>query len=589
MIQADQLSIAFQGESLFQNLSFSIQSGEKCALIGRNGSGKTTLLRILIGQETPDSGKITFSKGYKLGYLQQHIHFEHPTVLKEAMSIFPKELQEETYRAGTILFGLGFDDEKLELSPSKLSGGFSLRLNLAKVLLSDPDCLLLDEPTNYLDLPAIRWLVRFLRGWRKELILISHDREFLDQIVTHTMGIHRNQLYKIKGKTLDLFELIAQKEEIHERTREKNEKMKAHAKVFIDRFGAKATKAAQARSRQKMIDRIPSLEKLAEIYQLKFSFREAPFQSQKMIQANLLNFAYPNSEKTLISDFSFVIENHKRIGIIGKNGLGKSTLLRLLAQDLKPQSGTLVQNEKTSIGYFGQTNIQRLNPDLTIQEEIAEANPDLNLTEVRSICGQMMFSKNQADKKIKVLSGGEKSRVLLGKILAKKCNLLFLDEPTHHLDIESIEALIDALEEFEGSVVIVTHSELILERLNLDSIVLCHQKGQQIFEGTYEEFLEKVGWPEEEKPQKAKKAEVPRPSSNLKPLQAKIEKLEKEIFVLEQKLEKTKEEMVGLVAKKMSVQHLVKNIEEDEKRLEKLYAEWELMTSALEEEKKKNP
>ena len=381
--------------------------------------------------------------------------------------------------------------------------GFQLRLHLAKVLLSEPDCLLLDEPTNYLDILSIRFLSRFLKQWKGELILISHDREFMDDVTTHTLGVHRKKVKKVKGGTTVFFERVIQEEEIYARTRQNLEKKKAHLQSYIDRFGAKASKAAQAQSRQKMLGRIPALEELKNLYNLNFNFHERPFMGKKMVEVKEIVFSY-EMEKPIIHEFSLAIEKGERIAIIGKNGYGKSTLLRLISGELGPLKGEVRVSEAASIGYFGQTNIQRLKDSATIEEEISVANPTLNLTDVKSICGQMMFGGDAAKKKISVLSGGEKSRVLLGKILAKPCNLLLLDEPTHHLDVESIEALIDALEDFEGAVVIVTHSELILKRLALHKLIVCHVSRQELFLGHYEDFLEKVGWEEEAISMKAK-------------------------------------------------------------------------------------
>jgi ATP-binding cassette subfamily F protein 3 len=262
---------------------------------------------------------------------------------------------------------------------------------------------------------------------------------------------------------------------------------------YIDRFGAKASKASQAQSKQKMIDRIPALEKLKNLHHLDFHFRTVPFHGRKMLEASGLCFSYQPPEE-LIEQFSLMIEKGDRIAIIGKNGYGKSTILKLMTGELKPLQGELTQSSVTRIGYFGQTSIDRLNSKLRIEEEIASANPELNFTQIRGICGLMMFSGDLAEKPISVLSGGEKSRVLLGKIVAQPCNLLLLDEPTHHLDIESIEALIDAIEEFEGSVVIFTHSEWVLRLIAFNKLVVCHKQQQELFEGTTDDFHEKVGW-----------------------------------------------------------------------------------------------
>ncbi|EFB41299.1 MULTISPECIES: ABC-F family ATP-binding cassette domain-containing protein [Parachlamydia] len=494
-MQVNDLSLAYDGIDLFKNASFSIQPGERCAFVGRNGAGKSSLFRLLTGKEVPDKGTISKPKNYIIGVLDQHIVFTQPTLIEEAALGLREDERDYIYKAEAILFGLGFKEEDLDRSPNEFSGGYQLRLHLAKVLVGEPDCLLLDEPTNYLDIVSIRWFTKFLQEWKGEFILISHDREFLDSISTHTMGIHRQKVTKVKGNTLDFFEQIMQREEIHEKTRQNLEKKREHLQGFIDRFGAKASKATQAQSKQKLLSRIPVLDDLKKLLQLDFQFNIANFPGKKMLEAQSLSFSYDaNAPRPLIEDFSLTIEKGDRIAIIGKNGRGKSTILKLLADELNPASGFTKRSDNLSIGYFGQTNIDRLHPRHSIEEEIAAANPKLNLTQIKAICGLMMFSGDKSRKLNGVLSGGEKSRVLIGKIIASPCNLLLLDEPTHHLDMESIEALIDAIEDFDGAVIIVTHSELILKRMQLDKIVVCHQGKQELHLGTYEDFLDKHGW-----------------------------------------------------------------------------------------------
>lgn len=499
MIQVDGLSLAYHGEYLFQDASFNIQPGERCALVGRNGAGKSSLFRLMTGQEVPDKGTISKRKNYLIGTLNQHIVFTKPTLLEEAALGLRPEEKDCLYKAETILFGLGFNEADLDRNPKEFSGGYQLRLHLTKVLVGEPDCLLLDEPTNYLDIISIRWFAKFLQDWQGEFVLISHDREFLDSVCTHTMGIHRQKVDKIKGSTINFYEQIMQKEEIHEKTRINLEKKRDHLQSFIDRFGAKASKATLAQSKQKALSRIPVLENLKNLYQLDFQFNIAPFLSKKMLEAHGIDFSYnADAPKPLINKFNIEVEKGQRIAIIGKNGRGKSTILRLIAGELTPNHGHFKRSENLSIGYFGQTNIDRLHPKHTIEEEIASANPKLNYTQVKAIAGLMMFSGDKSKKTNNVLSGGEKSRVLLGKIIATPCNFLLLDEPTHHLDMESIEALIDAIEDFDGTVIIVTHSELILKRMKLHKIVICHEKSQELFLGTYEEFLDGPGWKDEE-------------------------------------------------------------------------------------------
>lgn len=496
MIQVDNLSLVYSGVPLFVNACFSLQPRERCSLVGLNGTGKSSLFRLLTNQETPDSGTIAKRKNYTIGILNQHIVFTCKTLIEEACLGLRPDERDCIYKAEAILFGLGFTEDDLERSPQEFSGGYQLRLHLAKVLVGEPDCLLLDEPTNYLDIISIRWFTEFLQDWQGEFILISHDREFLDSVSTHTMGIHRQKITKVKGSTIDFFEQIMQQEQMHEKTRLGLEKKREHLQGFIERFGAKASKATQAQSKAKMLSRIPVMENLKNLLQLDFQFNEANFPGRMMIDANQLSFSYDPSPaaQSLIENFSLSIEKGERIAIIGKNGRGKSTILRLLAGELPPKAGTIKSSEILSIGYFGQTNIDRLHPQQTIEEEIAAANTKLNLTQIKGICGLMMFSGDKSKKTNSVLSGGEKSRVLLGKIIAKPCNLLLLDEPTHHLDMESIEALIDAIEEFQGAVIIVTHSELILKRMALNKIVVCHDRRQELHLGSYEDFLQRKGW-----------------------------------------------------------------------------------------------
>ncbi len=593
MIQFDRVGLAFSGHPLFEDASFTLQKGERCGLVGRNGSGKSTLLRLIDGEMEPDKGAVSIPKNYRIGFLRQHIHFTKPSLIQEAALGLPPGEEDLLYKAEKILFGLGFTEEDLDAPTAKFSGGFHLRLHLAKVLISEPDCLLLDEPTNYLDILSIRWLMNFLRMWRGEFILISHDRDFMDKVTTHTMGLHREKVRKVKGSSLDFFQQILLEEEVHEKTRLKTDKKRAHMQSFVDRFGAKANKAAQAQSRVKMMAREPVLEKLNQLSELSFSFNEAPFPGKKMLDAKHLRFSY--TDEQLIDDFSLEMEKGERIAIIGKNGRGKSTLLRLLGRDLVPNDGSVEFSENTQIGYFGQTHVDRLNSLHSIEQEISLANPLLSFTEVKGISGLMMFSGALSEKKISVLSGGEKSRVLLGKIVAKPCNLLLLDEPTHHLDIESIEALIDALEDFSGSIVMVTHSELILRRLNLNKIILCEEGKQTLFLGNYDEFLEKIGWEEEKKNAPAKKSAptqthsrkekadfIAKRAAVLKPIEKQIQECEQKISELEEEQKKDQ----SLLEKGGTSVELLKALGARQKQIEQLEEQLYSLYELLEKRKK---
>jgi ATP-binding cassette subfamily F protein 3 len=532
MLQVENLSKSYSGTLLFGKVSFTIQKGEKCAIVGRNGSGKTTLFRILKGEESQDGGTISLPKGYKLGFLDQHTHFKAPTVWEEALRELPPTKPE--HEVESVLFGLGFDDHLLHQAPELLSGGYHLRLKLAKVLCQEPHCLLLDEPTNYLDILSLRWLEKHLKNWKGECLIISHDRDFLNGLVNYTMGIHRNTLKRVAGGLEQFYAKIVEEEEIHEKTRQTVEKKKEHLEDYIRRFGAKASKATQAQSKAKALDKLPSLSKLAALDNLSFHFEYTPFFGKKLITLDHVSYAY-DEKVPLIQDVMLEIEQGKKIAIIGKNGMGKSTLLKLIEGAIDPNKGTYTRSDAVRMGTFGQTHILHLDLTRTIEEEIGAANTNLAYGAVRAICGQMMFSQDSAKKRISLLSGGEKSRVLLGKILATRTNLLLLDEPTHHLDLESIEGLMQAIDAYEGSVVLVTHSEWMLERLNPDLLVVFEEGKQKIFLGNYLEFLEKEGWKEPTSKKKDKKGPSPKkPSSN--PLEKEIAQVEKSIEDTESKL-----------------------------------------------------
>lgn len=495
MLRIQDLCKSYGSQVLFKDASLQLTPGERLGLAGRNGHGKSTLFRLILGEEHGDSGIISKPKNYRIGHLAQHLHFTKPNILEEGcLGLLPEE-EHDHYKVERILFGLGFTEEDMQKSPSEFSGGFQIRLNLAKVLVSNPNLLLLDEPTNYLDIVSIRWITRFLRSWENEMILISHDREFMDSVTTHTALIHRQKIRRVEGNTTKLYTLVSQDEEIYEKTRLNEEKQRKHTETFINRFKAQANRASLVQSRIKMLEKMPKLEKLSEIQDLDFQFHYAPFEAKTLMEVSNLSFAF-KPEMPLISHFNLTIASGDRIAVIGKNGKGKSTLLNLLAGELIPKSGNIKPHIHMKSGYFGQTNIARLNPKHSVEDEIFHANTRLDRTTVRNICGLMMFSGEQAEKKVSQLSGGEKSRVLLGKILAAPANLLFLDEPTNHLDMQSIESLMESIQNFKGAAVIVTHSEEILRKLATKLVIFHHGK-VEFFLGNYDDFLRTVGWDEE--------------------------------------------------------------------------------------------
>jgi len=495
VIKINQLSKSYFARELFADVSLQMNAGERLGLVGRNGHGKTTLFRLILGQEEPDSGEITIPRNYRIGHLEQHLHFIRPTILEEAALGLPEEESHSIYKVEAILFGLGFSQVDLGKAPREFSGGFQIRINLAKLLLSEPNLLLLDEPTNYLDITSVRWVTRFLSNFKGELILISHDRDFMDSVTTHTAVIHRQKVRKFEGGTAKAYAQIVLQDEIHEKTRANEERKRAHAEAFINRFRAQASKAKMVQSRIKMLERLPKLNELADIESLDFEFRHAPFTAKTLLEAREVSFGY-TPDHLLFRHMNLTINARDKFGVIGNNGKGKSTLLNVISGGLIPVTGEIKTHPDMRLGYFGQTNIQRLNPKLTVEEEIEQTNPALTRSQVRNICGTMMFGGDLALKKVAVLSGGEKSRTLLGKILAHPSNLLLLDEPNNHLDMESIDALIESLQNFPGALLIVTHNERILRALATKLIVF-HRGKVDVFNSGYDEFLEKIGWEEE--------------------------------------------------------------------------------------------
>jgi len=631
VIQIQNVSKSFGVQVLLDGASLLVGDHERVGLVGRNGCGKSTLFKMILGQECLDGGSIDIPKKYTLGYLQQHLNFTHATVHEEACSVLkPNEdgwLEEHKVEA--ILFGLGFDEESMHKSPMLLSGGFQIRLNLAKVLASEPDMLLLDEPTNYLDIVSMRWLSRFLRSWKGEVLLITHDHHFMDEVCTHTAGIFRHKIRKVKGTVEKLRETVAEEEEVAQRTQENEAKKKEQLEKVIERFRYKAAKAAMVQSKIKAAAKLATGERLTHERNLEFSFTEAGFPGKRMLQIKGLSFAYPNKGEDgtvqgmgpeLITDLTMEVFKGDRIAVIGPNGRGKTTLLNLIAKELQPTAGEITYNPNLQINYFGQTNINRLNLENTVEEEIASAIEEVSQkSRARGLAGLMMFSGDNALKKVKVLSGGERSRVLLGKILASPCNMLLLDEPTNHLDMESIESLIDALEDYEGTALVVTHDEELLHAFATRLVVFDGGKCR-IFEGTYADFLEKVGWASEKKPggtesanikvsnidvktdapsaaprakedRKARADYIAERSKVIKPLEKKLAKIEEDIAKaealggeLEAKLVTASESGDG-----NAITAIAKDMDDNKKKVDQLYEDWEKTSAELEAAKDKYP
>lgn len=596
MIQINHLTKSYGTRVLFEDLSLKLSAGNKVGFVGRNGTGKSTLFKIILGEEPYDSGEVIIPKNYRIGTLRQHLHFTHKSVREECASVLEGDMEHEVYRVEKILFGLGFTAEDLDRDPLSFSGGYQIRLNLVKLLVTEPNLLLLDEPTNYLDIVSLRWLAGFIRAFEGEVILITHDRDFMDSVTTHTMGLRRRNISIIKGNTHKYYELMAQEDELYVKTKANHDKKRAELEDFVARNKARASTATLAQSKQKELDKMGVMEDLEGERDLSFSFSYSSTPAKIILQAKNLSFGY-KSDEPLFQNLSFALETKKCLAIIGKNGKGKSTLLNTLAGVLTPQ-GELAFHPSTAIAHFGQTNIDRLDKNRTITEEIQSADNTLPNVRIRGICGTMMFSGDDADKKISILSGGERSRVMLGKIIATPANLLFLDEPTNHLDMQSIDSLCDALKRFEGSVVIVTHSEMLLREL-ADQLIVFREGNAEFFDGGYDEFLEKIGWDEEisDAPKPAKSTQntnkketkqqraalVQERSRLLSPLKKEVEKCENTIMQLEEKL-KTSHELLTTYSNQGETSKLLelsKSVGDDEKKIEELFEKLEIASDEI--------
>ncbi|MBN1114910.1 MAG: ABC-F family ATP-binding cassette domain-containing protein, partial [Oligoflexia bacterium] len=493
MITITGISKSFGGQTLFENASLKINKGERVGLVGRNGHGKSTLLKMICGEEEYSDGSIVKPRNYKTGFLRQTLSFTENTAVDECCLSLDETERDAAWKAEKILTGLGFTEDMLRQNPLELSGGFQVRLNLAKLLVQKLDMLLLDEPNNYLDITSIRWLSDFLKKFRGEIILVTHDRAFMDSVVTHIAGIHRQRIRKIQGTTAKYYDSIEQEEEIHEKTRINEERKIRQMETFINKFRAKARQANMVQSRIKTLEKIKPLGKLSKIKNLNFNFNEAEFNGKFTINVRDISFGYEKGHE-LIRDLGFCGGYGDKICVIGKNGKGKTTLLKILSGALGDFGAEqLAYSANTKTAYYEQTNVVNLQPDNTVIEEIMLSSENIDMQTARNICGTMMFEDDNALKTISVLSGGEKCRVLLGKIMATPCNLLLLDEPTNHLDMDSCNSLLEALKIFGGTSIIVTHNEFFLREL-AEKLIIFDNDTVTFFDGTYDLFLEKTGW-----------------------------------------------------------------------------------------------
>ncbi len=507
MISIENLSIAFGFEPLLDNISFLINRKDKIALVGKNGAGKTTLLRTIAGEQKPTSGTISYSRDLSIGYLpQQMIHAEGTTVREETRKAFKhiSDIQERIERKSQqlaertdydspqyqtlidqlthdnellqmlggqnfdgemekTLLGLGFLRTDFDRPCSEFSGGWRMRIELAKILLQSPDLLLLDEPTNHLDIESIQWLEQFLIQSRSAVLLVSHDRAFIDNVTNRTIEISLGHIYDYNVNYSHYLTLRQERHEQQVRAYENQQKMIQDTEEFIERFRYKATKAVQVQSRIKQLEKLERVEvDLEDNSKLRLKFPPAPRSGDYPVIADDVEKAF--GEHVVFSHATFTIHRGEKVAFVGKNGEGKTTLVRCIMGQL-PYSGTLKIGHNVKIGYFAQNQASLLDENLTVFETIDNVATGDIRTKIRDILGAFMFGGEASDKKVKVLSGGERSRLAMIRLLLEPVNLLILDEPTNHLDMRSKDVLKEALQAFDGTLIVVSHDRYFLDGL----------------------------------------------------------------------------------------------------------------------------
>jgi ATPase subunit of ABC transporter with duplicated ATPase domains len=537
MISFSSISKQYGRQVLFVDAGFQLNPGEKMGLVGPNGAGKTTLFRMIVGEETADEGDVSVPRKLTIGYFRQDVEeMAGRSVLDEAIagsgrvgdlhheleslqhamadperaddmdSILSRfgEVQEEYEHLGgyalesqarEVLQGLGFDDERIDGDVGALSGGWKMRVAMARVLLGRPDVLLMDEPTNHLDIESIVWLEGFLKSQPGALLMTSHDREFMNRIVTKIAEIDGGQITLYSGN----YDFYERERAIRETNREaayaRQQAMLAKEQRFIDRFAAHAAKAAQVQSRVKALEKIEKIELPKKRRVVKFDFRQPPRSGDQVVSLEAIRKSF--GSRLVFDGLNLNVRRGERWCVMGKNGAGKSTLLKMVAGVLEPDSGTVRPGASLKMGYFAQQALDLLNPDLTIDQQLQRDFPDESIGSLRSLAGAFQFSGSDVDKKIRALSGGEKTRLVMARMLLNPPNFLVLDEPTNHLDVATKEMLIEALKDFDGTMLFVSHDRMFLRGLSNRVLEIGGESGTDsqphAYPGSYAEYVARTG------------------------------------------------------------------------------------------------
>ena len=536
MISLSRISKQYGRQVLFVETSFQLNPGEKVGLVGPNGAGKTTIFRMITGEESPDEGEVSVPKKMSIGYFRQDVEeMSGRSVLDEAIAGSGRlgdlhhelealqhamsdpaqadmdgvlerfgEVQEEYEHAGgygleaqarEVLHGLGFDDERIEGDVGVLSGGWKMRVAMARVLLGRPDVLLMDEPTNHLDIESIIWLEEFLTSLPAALLMTSHDREFMNRIVSKIAEIDGGEITVYSGN----YDFYEQERAIREANREaayaRQQAMLAKEQRFIERFSTHAAKAAQVQSRVKALEKIDKIELPKKRQAVKFDFRKPPRSGDQVAVGEDVSKAY--GSRVIYDGFDMTIRRGERWCVMGKNGAGKTTLLRMVAGVLQPDAGSVTLGASLKMGYFAQQAFDLLEPDLTIEEQLQQDFPNESIGVLRNLAGAFQFSGDDVGKKIRALSGGEKTRLVIARMLLDPPNFLVLDEPTNHLDLFTKEMLIDALKDYDGTMLFVSHDRAFLRALSNRVLELGGESGVErephLYPGSYMEYVARTG------------------------------------------------------------------------------------------------